>query len=127
MSDAVLDASAVLAFLQAESGADDAAEAMATACMSAVNVCEVVAKLVEHGLTDDEAEEAVTLLPFDVVPFDGSAALSAGRLHRRTRGRNVSLGDRACLDLAMTRALPALTTDRAWLDLGLPVEIRPLR
>ena len=38
-----------------------------------------------------------------------------------------SLADRACLALAMRLGLPALTTDRAWAELDLPVEVVVLR
>lgn len=127
MSEAVLDASAVLAFLQEERGSDGVAEVMPRSCMSAVNVAEVISKLVEHGLSDEAACGAVLTLPIEIVPLSAEAARRVGLLHRLTRGRNVSLGDRACLALAEELALPALTTDRAWSELPVQTEVRVLR
>ena len=127
MAEAVLDASAVLAFLQGEPGGDLVYRAMPSSCMSAVNAAEIVSKLVENGLSDRAACDAVSMLPVEIVPFDETSAYQAGLLHRATRGRNVSLGDRACLALAQRLGLPALTTDRSWLGLGLNIEVGAVR
>lgn len=127
MSEVVLDASALLAFLQGEPGRDAVAAIMSRSCMSAVNAAEVISKLVERGVPDGPASDAVMMLPLEIVPFDAENARDAGLLHRSTRGRNVSLGDRACLSLAARRRQPAMTTDGAWGELGLGVEIRAIR
>ncbi|WP_236627700.1 hypothetical protein [Caulobacter sp. B11] len=50
--------------------------------------------------------------------------LSCARHHRH---RGLSLGDRACLALAMREKLPVMTADRAWSDLDLPVEVVLIR
>jgi ribonuclease VapC len=39
----------------------------------------------------------------------------------------LSLGDRACLTLAIERNLSVLTADRAWAGLGLPIDIHLIR
>ena len=127
MSEAVLDASAVLAFLQSEPGSDAIADIMLRSCISSVNVAEVIAKFVEHGLTDEAACEAMLSLPIEIVPFSTEGARRSGLLHRLTRGRNISLGDRACLALAQELALPVLTTDRAWQELPVQAEVRVVR
>lgn len=127
MSEAVLDASAVLAFLQGEHGSDEVAEVMARSSVSSVNVAEVISTLVENGLSDATACDAVFRLPVEIVPFSAEAARQAGLLHRSTRGRNVSLGDRACLALAGELGLPALTTDRSWRELPVSIDVRLVR
>lgn len=127
MLEAVLDASAVLAFLQGEPGGEAVASVLPVSCISSVNIAEVVSKFVERGMSDHAAFEAVGLLPLEVVPFGVDSAQRTGALHRRTKGRNVSLGDRACLSLAQDRGLPALTTDRAWTELSLGIEIQAIR
>ncbi|HEY3445697.1 MAG TPA: type II toxin-antitoxin system VapC family toxin [Myxococcales bacterium] len=128
MSSAVLDASALLAMLADEPGAQEAAEAVAAgAAMSAVNLSEVVAKLTEHELSEEEAREVLAPLSLEIVAFDQEHAWRAGALRLATRGHGLSLGDRACLSLGVTLGLPVLTTDRAWKKLPLEVEVRVLR
>jgi PIN domain nuclease of toxin-antitoxin system len=53
--------------------------------------------------------------------------MAAGLLASKTRRRNISLADRACLSLAMELGMPVLTGDRAWRDLDLGVEVRLFR
>jgi PIN domain nuclease of toxin-antitoxin system len=63
----------------------------------------------------------------EVVAFDSDQAQRTGELIVLTRSHGLSLGDRACLALAQSRGIPALTADRAWLGLDVGVEIRSLR
>lgn len=81
------------------------------ATMSEVDLSEVIAKLTEHGLSEDEVREVLSPLPLEVVAFDGEHAWSAGGLRVETRGQGHSPGDRACLALGMASGLPVLTTD----------------
>ncbi len=39
----------------------------------------------------------------------------------------LSMGDRACLGLALATGLPVVTADRAWRKLDLGIEVRTLR
>ena len=114
----VIDASALLALLQGEPGADVVAGLLIRGVMSAVNLSEVVAKLTEHGMPAEAARTALDGLPIDVHPFDREAAHSAGELRSVTRSAGLSLGDRACLALAMRLGVTAVTADRAWASLG---------
>ncbi len=124
---AVLDASALLALLNDESGADAAARAVPHGLLCAVNHSEVVAKLSEAGMPDSDIVAALGGLGLEVVPFDEALSLAAGLLRTVTAHLGLSLGDRACLALAQARGLPALTADRVWLDLDLEVEVRAIR
>lgn len=121
----VLDASAVLALLQAEPGAERVAEALAGAGMSAVNFSEVIAKLAERGMGEDELEEVLAAVPVEVLSFDRGQAVAAGLLRPLTREAGLSLADRACLAAAAEAGARVLTTDRAWsrLDIGVEVEV----
>ena len=123
MSEHVLDASAVLAIMLGERGADRIEEFLAGAMIGAVNLAEVVAKLQERGVPDAEIDRNIAELDLPVIPFDAGQAMSAGKLRTRTRGLGLSLGDRACLALAMERGLPAVTTDRGWASLDIGVEV----
>ena len=119
----VLDASALLAVMLDERGARYVEDRLADACIGAVNLSEVVAKLQDRGVPDDVIEESLGELDLLVVPFDAAQSLAAGKLRRETRAAGLSLGDRACLALAMSRGATAVTTDRGWGALEIPVAI----
>lgn len=119
MSEAVLDASALLAVLQGEFGADRVITRLAEAAISAVNLAEVLSKLVDHGVPAAAACEAVAGLDLKVVAFDGALAQGVAALRASTRAAGLSLGDRACLALAARLGVPAVTADRAWRALRL--------
>jgi PIN domain nuclease of toxin-antitoxin system len=129
----VLDASALLAFLQGESGAERVAEALARpAAISAVNYAEALGKLAEDGETAEElarrfeAEGLIGgVLEVEAVLPEDAPAIAA--LRRSTRHLGLSLGDRACLALALRLRRPVMTADRAWQELGLEVEVQAIR
>ena len=127
VSKAVLDASAILALINQEPGAHIVAPIVRGALVVAVNVAEVITKLVDYGAGDAEIEEALGGLSFVTVPFDEMLATAAGQLRRRTRAAGLSLADRACLALAASTGLPALTADRIWTTLDLGVTVRLIR
>jgi PIN domain nuclease of toxin-antitoxin system len=127
VAEAVLDASAVLAHLRGEPGGDRVAALLGNACISAVNLSEVVRKLVDLGADDAAIAAAIRRLPCQVTPFDGALALASGLLRRQTLAQGLSLGDRACLALAAREGLPAVTADRAWSRLDLDVEVVLIR
>ncbi len=117
MSSWVLDASAVLVFFHQEPGIEQVARAIADgALISAVNLSEVVAKLSEKGLQEEEISESISLFSAKVetVDFDAHLAFEAGLLRLSTKRAGLSFGDRACLALAKRLKLPAMTADRAW-------------
>ena len=122
----VFDSSAILAYFSNEPGSAVVVERMREDwSISAVNLSEVIAKIVERGGTDGQIDAAMTQLAARVQPFDAEQARAAGVLRRPTRSAGLSLGDRACLALALRLGAPVLTTDRSWagLDLGVPVEV----
>lgn len=114
MSDVVLDASALLALLFAEPGAEAVAAVLADALISSVNLAEVASRLTDRGVPEADARAAIAATGVRIVEFDSDQAWEAARLRGPTRAAGLSLGDRACLALARTRSLPALTGDRAW-------------
>ncbi|HEU5440983.1 MAG TPA: type II toxin-antitoxin system VapC family toxin [Ktedonobacterales bacterium] len=128
MSKAVLDASALLALLQSEPGAALVATALTSgAIISAVNFSEVVAKLRDRGMPELDARAALDQLPLSIIAFDLSLAYAAGLLRPQTRAAGLSLGDRACLALAVSLGLEVLTTDRSWAALGLGITVTLIR
>ena len=131
---AVLDASAVLAYLKNEPGAQAVQTVLASgALISAVNWAEVLARLAAGGVSPDDpgirllveagGAPATSSAPLSVRPFDESAARETVRIKRASSGAPLSLSDRACLALGREAKLPVLTTDRAWRTLKLKVKI----
>lgn len=102
-------------------------EVLPRAVISAVNYAEIVAKLVDHGVSESKAAEVVGDLDLEVVMLDAEMAMEAGLLRELTRRWGLSLGDRACLSLARARGLPAVTTDRSWAAVDVGVEIVLIR
>ncbi|HEX8302539.1 type II toxin-antitoxin system VapC family toxin [Sphingomonas sp.] len=110
----VLDASAVLAMLLDEPGAAEVQEALLGACISAVNLAEVVSTLVNRGLSGAIAREAIAGIDITTIAADRDQAIDAGILRAFTAQAGLSLGDRFCLSLARRLRLPVLTADSAW-------------
>jgi ribonuclease VapC len=110
----VLDASAVLALLFEEPGAEVVRAQLRTGVIGAANLAEVLAKLSDHGLPAVEAVRAVTILGLEVAPMTETQAGRSAELRPMTRAVGLSLGDRACLALAAELGAPALTADRGW-------------
>lgn len=127
MAEAVLDASAILALIRQEPGAETVADVIGKCIASTVNGCEAVAKLVERGVPPETAEDIVFSLPFEMVDFDRRLAAAAGRMWLRGSEAGLSLGDRACLALAEATRLPAITADKQWRHFRSTVEIRYIR
>ena len=124
MSEYVLDASALLALLNAEKGADLVQSYLPEATLSAVNLAEVVARLSAIGMPEDKIRDTLALLGLEVMPFDDEQAFQAGLLFLSGQPLGLSLGDRACLALARATAAIAVTADRAWKDLDIGVGIK---
>ena len=127
MPEVVIDASALLALLNAEPGANVVAEALQGGVISAVNLSEVVAKLSEAGMPEKAIHQALQPLGLEIVPFDEEQSYQAGLLRTSTQDMGISLGDRACLSLAKMLGVVALTADRAWAGLSIGATIKVIR
>ncbi len=127
MTEVVLDASAVLAVLNEEPGAEQVYPYLPGALLSAVNAAEVAAKLVDSGLTAEEAGNLLDRLGLEVVRFEIHDVVPSALIRVASRAAGLSLGDRACLTLAKRQGLPALTADRQWLAVDVSVDIRMIR
>lgn len=117
----IIDASAALAYLQGEKGAEVMDEALdqCPSWITAVNYCEILGKLVEKGMPQTEARMAVEDLGLEIIDFDQDLACRAAALRNTTKAIGASLGDRACLALAeraaeTARAPAVYTAERAW-------------
>lgn len=123
----VLDASALLAYLQEEPGGEAIEGALVEAVMSSVNWAEVVQKSVAAGVVVEGMREDLEVLGLEIAPFTPEDGEMAGRLWLQTRQGGLSLGDRACLSVGIRLAVPVLTCDRNWATLGLLLDVQVIR
>ena len=126
MNEIVLDASAVLAVIQHERGAEKLPpEVLNEAVISTVNLAEVQSKLIKNGYSSAEAWEDTLQLVAVVAPFTSEQARIAGDLITTTEKYGLSLGDRSCLALAIALKAPVYTTEQLWrnLKVGIPIHV----
>ena len=123
----VFDSSALLAIVFQEDGAEAATRRLSGGIVSAVNASEVIARLVDFGTSGEDARNALLNFGLEIRPFDAVLAVAAGQLRATTREKGLSLGDRACVALAIREQAGVVTADRAWARLGLDVEVELIR
>lgn len=122
----LLDASAILAFMSHEKGADQVRAVIQAgqAGVTAVNLSEVAAKLVSRGLSSSDAEFQCRSMGLDIIGVDEGIAFAAAALMLFTQPLGLSLGDRICLAVAAQEASIAMTADKAWAKVpGVKVEV----
>jgi PIN domain nuclease of toxin-antitoxin system len=123
----VLDASALMALLLSEPGKDIVAEHVPGASISAVNLAEVLTRMSREGISSRALLPKLEDLGLSAVDFDKPQAVIVSGIRERARSHGVGLADCCCMALAMNRALPVLTADRAWPGLGFEVNVRLIR
>ncbi len=122
-----MDASALLALLNDEPGADVVAEFVAEAVINAVNLSEVVGKLGIAGMPEEAIHQALCGLDLEVISFDEDQAYGTGLLRPVTDQFGLSLGDRVCLDTARRLGVSVLTADKVWNEISVGVDVRLIR
>jgi ribonuclease VapC len=123
----VLDASAVLAFVYDEPGAQLVEPMLAGGAISTVNWSETLTKIAERGGDAARLGRQILALGPVIEPFTIADAEAAARLHPATRALGLSLGDRCCLAVAQRLDATAVTADRAWSQLDRDVTVRLIR
>ena len=133
MSKSVLDASAFLAYLRDEQGAEIVENALINGCyISIINWAEILSKIVELGEHPDEIitkfkDEGLLGNSLKIVPCTEEDAITIAQLRALTKSAGLSLGDRACLALGKRLNLPVLTADKIWTSLSIGIAITLIR
>ncbi len=113
---AVLDASALLAYLNGESGSDMVEKVIDSSIMSIINITEAI--IVCARKDQDKLEYyqmAINELVEHKYETDAKIMLLASEIAVRYRiPHNLSLGDCYCLALGKFLSLPVYTGDRPW-------------
>lgn len=120
---AVLDASALLAWMQDEEGADAVEEALAAgARCGAANWSEVAQKVLAAGRDWELVRALLASYELGVEPVGTYEAEWAARRWRA--GEGLSLADRLCLALAERLDTDVLTADTGWGTAGRVRQVR---
>nr|CAA6813791.1 MAG: Unknown protein [uncultured Thiotrichaceae bacterium] len=112
----LLDASALLAMLQDEPGAGVVAGNLSFSAISAVNLAEVASVLNKLGMEESDIQQLFDGLDLPVVTYNADAAIATGAIRKKTSGKGLSLGDRACLMTAKQHKYTVVTADKVWLE-----------
>ncbi len=122
----VLDVSALLAYLFKETGHEIVAKYIEEACLSTVNLSEVIGRLIRDGIDPIPLIQQIERTSIGIIPFTQTRALYAANFIPQTQRYGLSLGDRTCLGLAKEKQLPVLTADTVWSKL-IDVEVIQIR
>lgn len=127
LSKIILDASAILAVIFEESGADKVVPHLAVGGISTVNLSEVVTVALRKGAKIDDIQKFLSKLSLEIIPFETAQAYGAASLEPFAKSHDLSLGDRACLATGITLNRSVITADTRWGTLSLPIEIILIR
>jgi len=123
----VLDSSALVALLAGEPGAEVVEAALPNSILSAVNLAESLTKLIRRGGEAAEVERLLRGLGLAIEPWTEELVWRSRDLCPLAWTKGLSFADRACLALASATGRAALTADRVWASLGLPIRVLLIR
>jgi ribonuclease VapC len=123
----VLDASALLAFLFDEPGADEVRKAVTDTVVLTVNWSEVCQWLLQRGAVPDRARAGLNEAGLEFEPLSVADAESAARFRADTLEAGLSLADRCCLAFAVRLRRPVLTADASWAEVDVGADVRLIR
>jgi PIN domain nuclease of toxin-antitoxin system len=123
----VHDASSLLALAFREPGADVVKANLRDSQISSVNWSEFIQKIEQRGGNTIPLANILETLGLSIVPFATSTAELAASLYSQTKPFGLSLGDRACLALALETQREVYTADKTWASLQLAIPVRVIR
>ena len=126
-SPVALDSSAILAVFLSEPGGEAVLSVLPGALLSTVNLAEVITRMINLGADSEHVWSRIHSIQCEISVFTDEQARIAAELKAVTRPFGLSLGDRACLALAIERKATVYTTDKAWKNLELGIKIEVIR
>jgi PIN domain nuclease of toxin-antitoxin system len=123
----VLDASAILAYLQDDKGSDVVGDHLDGGRVSTVNWSEVLQKATHRGIDTSGMRDDFSGIGLHFFPFDIAHAEIASALWQMARPYGLSFADRACPALGMQRQEPVLSANRVWCNLDIDIEVILIR
>lgn len=123
----ILDASALLALLQGEPGADKVQTVLHRAIINTINWSEVIQKLSVHDPDAADIRAEMELTGLKIVPFSIDQAEICASLWEQAKPFGLSLADRSCLATGIDRNMEIMTTDKVWQEVELPVAVYVIR
>jgi PIN domain nuclease of toxin-antitoxin system len=127
VSSVVFDASAVLALLHKERGADVVEQHLPGAALLTVNYSEVLKKTIEKGGGLREAEMFIRGLELEIIPFDERLASDTALLWTEAKKVGLSMADRCCLALGRSLNRTVLTAERRWTEVEFGIKVELIR
>jgi len=115
----ILDASALLALIQEEKGAEIIKPLLKFSVMSAINIAETLSVLQRTNISPQEGLALVSDIINTAIPFDMEQAQVVAELQPLVQAKGLSLADRACISLGIKLQLPIYTADKIWNELQL--------
>ena len=106
-----------------EEGHEIVAENLENAVVSSVNLSEVITVLVKRGLKHEDVAQSLKDTFHQIEEFNAEQAIIAASFVEP----ELSFGDRACLALAKSKNLPALTADKVWKEFEIGIEVQLIR
>jgi ribonuclease VapC len=125
--EAVLDASALIALLWEEPGAEAVEPLLSRSAVSVVNWAEVLQRYCAYGVETAGRRESVEALGISLEGFSAEDAETVAQLWQPTRSAGLSLADRTCLALARRLGVVAYTADRDWRKIDVGIEVVVIR
>lgn len=111
-----------------ETGLEDLSLILPRSIVSTVNYAEVIAVLSDHNMPKEIIAITLPTMVSEIVPFDLAQANITGQLREKSKGKGLSLGDRACLALGQMMQLPIYTADKIWSQVKIDgIEVRLIR
>jgi ribonuclease VapC len=123
----ILDASAMLALIFGERGAENVIAHAQGSQILAINFSEVIARVIAVDGNPERAEVSANRLEINIAPFDRKLAKLTAEILKQTSHIGASLADRACLSFAKETGFPVLTADKDWSKLDLGIDIQQIR
>ena len=127
LTEFVLDASALLALINQEPGGEKVRAYLPRSVISAVNYCEILQCLRRGGMPAEIIPHVLAPLVSKPPAFDEGQACLAATIQEKTRHLGLSFGDCACLALAQSRSVPAVTAERNWRQADIGIEVLNIR